>query len=340
MKILICLLVSLTSFQQFFAQNNDEVVKIETTLVSVPVIVSDRDGRYVSGLKMNDFSIFQDGESQPVSFFAAESEPINVAILLDTSLSTHGVLGKIKDAAKDFIKLLQPADQAMIVSFDFEVNVVCQLTSDKKLLKNTVKNLDIGKRPGTVLRDAIEKVVASSFANVKGRKAIILLTDGKDFGSYPTKAELLHSVEESDTMIYSIFYNTKPEFSQPRLNNGGIFSRRGRRNFPGDRPNQRRQPNPQREERIRNRQLEEDQEAVDFLQSLADSTAGRFYQKEVTDLERTFAIIADELRKQYRLGYYPPEIPNDTAAHRIKVKVAIPDVVVRSRTVYRPKVSN
>jgi VWFA-related protein len=328
-------MILLASFVKVFAQTTDDVLKVETTLVSVPVIVSDRNGRYIPGLKLSDFSILQDGVNQPVSFFATESEPLNVAILLDTSRSTENVLDKIKDAAKDFIKLLQPTDRAMIVSFDFEVNVVCPLTSDQKVLKNAVKHLEIGKRVGTVLRDAVEKVVTNSFANVKGRKAIILLTDGKDRGSYPTKEELLHSVEESDTMIYSIFYETTFDPRQQRMNNGGVFGRINiGQNFP------RRQPNPQRQDRIRNRQNEADNEAINYLQSLADSTAGRFYQKDITDIEKTFALIADELRQQYRLGYYPPEIPNDTDAHRIKVKVNMPDVVVRSRTVYRPKPSN
>ena len=87
----------------------DEVIKVNTALVSVPVIVSDHDGRYVPDLKQQEFNIFQDGVAQKIDFFAATEEPINIALLIDTSQSTRPVLGDIKKAANNMIKLLQPA---------------------------------------------------------------------------------------------------------------------------------------------------------------------------------------------------------------------------------------
>src|SRR5688572_75070 len=89
----------------------EEIVKIETRLVSVPVMISDRNGRFVSGLKQQDFSIFQDGVPQEIAFFADGSEPINVALLLDTSYSTSEVIDKIKNSALDFVKLLKKEDR-------------------------------------------------------------------------------------------------------------------------------------------------------------------------------------------------------------------------------------
>jgi len=337
MKIFFALtFVSLFFITTSRAQNTDEVIKVDVNLVSVPVIVSDRQGRYVAGLKAEDFSVYQDGRKQTVSFFGTEEEPLNVAILLDTSKSTKDVLKQIKNAAKDFIKLLQPNDRAMIVTFDYRVTVLSPLTSDRKELEKAIKKVEIGEKVGTVMRDAVQEVVSNSFANVKGRKAIILLTDGKDFGSYPTKAELLDTVEENDVMIYSVFYKTRMGGNQriiDRVLNGGIFGRRGMRRFPngGGTP-----PNFPRN-RGGGMGGEADEDAKVYLQKMSDSTAGRFYEKEVTDLKKTFEIIADELRKQYRLGFYPDELDKNADVHQLKVKVSLSDVAVRSRGTYRSR---
>lgn len=91
--------------------------------MSVPVIVSDRQGRYISGLKAPDFTLYEDRNKQPISFFADTEEAINVALLLDTSRSTAGVLDDIKKAAKEFIKQLRPQDRAMVASFDYDLIV-------------------------------------------------------------------------------------------------------------------------------------------------------------------------------------------------------------------------
>lgn len=341
MRIALCLvLVCLFAGPQVQAQQDkDEVVKVDINLVSVPVMVSDRQGRYVSGLKSEDFTLYQDGRKQTISFFGTEEEPLNVAILLDTSKSTKKVLKEIKSAAKDFIKLLQPDDRAMIVTFDYQVNVLSSLTSDRKELEKAIKKVEIGEIVGTVMRDAVQEVVARSFANVKGRKAIILLTDGKDHGSYLKRAELLDTVEESDVMIYSVFYKTEMRFNQQRrldriLNRGGIFGggMGRRRRFPNDggMPPPNRVPN-------RGAGIERDEDAKVYLQKISDTTAGRFYEKEVIDLKKTFELIADELRKQYRLGFYPDSIDETIDLHQLKVRVSIPDIAVRSRNIYRSR---
>ncbi|HEX5081949.1 MAG TPA: VWA domain-containing protein [Blastocatellia bacterium] len=287
----------------------DDVIKIDTNLVSVPVVVRDRQGRYVPGLKVEDFTLYQDGVKQTISFFGAEEEQLNVALLLDSSRSAIDAMEQIRDAAQDFIRLLRPADRAMVMSFDHSARALSPLTSDRKRLQNAVDQVDIGARIGTVMRDAVIEVVEQYFAPVKGRKAIILLTDGKDFGSSISKDELLDVLEESDVMVYSVFYQTSVgSFGRRR----GIW-RRGRR---GERANE---------------------NAIDYLELMSEVSAGRFYQNEVADLRATFNLIADELRKQYRLGYYPPDSEDGSAAHKITVKVARPDVAVRSRGNYRTK---
>ena len=300
-----------------------EVVKINTALVSIPVVVNDRQGRYMPGLKAEDFTVYDDGNLQTISFFAAEEEPLTVALLLDTSKSTRDVLGKIRDAARDFIKLLQPSDRCMIVSFDYAVHPLSPLTSDRKTLEKAIKKAEIGEFVGTVLRDAIFEVVERSLAGVRGRKALIILTDGKDHGSYPSRSELLYMLEESDAMVYSVFYKTELPF--------GGFRRGGRGGgFPPRGPIARR----------RVRAEMEDADAIDFLGQMSETTAGRFYNRDVTDLKKTFQLIADELRMQYRLGYYPPQqnMPGGTI-HNIKVKLVHKDMIVRARRTYRSRQS-
>src|SRR5256714_1811126 len=121
------------------APAEQDAVKLKATLVNVPVIVSDRDGRYLSGLRAEDFTLYSDHVKQPIAVFEATEEPLSVALLLDTSLSTRDVLGDIKDAALSFIKRLRPQDRAMVISFDYDVHLLSQLTADRRTLEQSVK---------------------------------------------------------------------------------------------------------------------------------------------------------------------------------------------------------
>jgi hypothetical protein len=330
------------------AQNagGSDTIKIDTRLVSVPVIVSDRNGRYVPNLTQANFTVLQDGSPQNIAFFGATEEPITIALLIDTSQSTRPVLDDIKDSASSFIKLLGPRDRAMIVSFDYDTHILSPLTSDRERLKEAVNSAEIPDRlAGTTLRDAAYQTVNQSFAGIKGRKAIILLTDGKDAGSRISTRELLYSLQESDTLIYTIMFKTgdrrardQQPFPRGRMGggrNGDIFGggRRGGGRFPGGGfpPAQNRRDNPQRKERVEQKNAE----AEEFLQELSDTTAGRFYSSKDGKLKKTFESIVEELRFQYRLGFYPPEESGENALHELKVKVDRSDTVVRSRGSYR-----
>ena len=354
------------------AQNKeqDEVIKIDTNLVSIPVVVNDRNGRHIPNLKQSDFSVFENGQKQEISFFASTEEPLNVVLLLDTSRSTQNVLGEIQDAADNFIGLLKPSDRAMIATFDYRVNFLSPLTSDRRILERAIDNVDIGEFAGTVMRDAIDEVVNKSFSGVQGRKAIILLTDGKDVGSVPTEEELLKELEESDVMIYSVFYETggQNNFRTANRRFGGFGGmNRGNDDFDprddrrggmnqrnNDRERMRRDDDfggrrggiydddfPMRpgQERRRQRQALKNENAADYLSQMAELTAGRFYENFNTDLNQTFAQIADELKKQYRIGYYPKDGTAEVAedVRQIKVQVARQNVAVRARSTYRIK---
>lgn len=305
-----------------FAQekSNEEIIKVDTNFVTIPVIVSDRDDRYISGLKPANFSIFQDGQKQNIEYFVADEAPINVAILLDTSRSTEQVLETIQDAALDFVNQLKKEDKCQIISFDSGVNILSELTSDRRKLENAIYDAQIGEQFGTTLNDAVYQAVSREFVNIKGRKAVILLTDGKDFGSDISGSELLEQLEESDTLVYTIFYET-----------GGNNFRQRQRRFPfpnrGGMRGRNRMP-----ERAKQKNLE----AMEFLQEIADKTAGRFYESDTTDFSETFEMISNELRKQYLLGYYAENVEAGKI-YQIKVKTDRDNAVLRYKKTYRNK---
>ena len=345
-----CVVWVIPTAAQTQKQESDQTIKIDTTLVSVPVIVGDRQGRYIAGLKASDFTLYEDRVKQPIVFFADTEEPINVALLLDTSKSTTWALDDIKKTAQDFVKQLRPQDRAMIVSFDRDTMALCELTSDRKTLERAIGNAQIGERFGTKLRDAVNDVMKEEFRTVKGRKAIVLLTDGKDYGSEVDEQALMESAAESDTLIYSVFYRSLP----PWLDSDRQTPR-GRRGWPERRlwmgrgdglftpatllPDPPQGPGGDGRRRRRAGRIEErNEEAMDFLRRLSEVSAGRYFSSEVSDLKQTFGQIVEELRHQYRLGFYPPDHPAGSI-HNIKVEVGIeaarPDVVVRSRRSYR-----
>jgi VWFA-related protein len=325
---LLCLLAATALAQQSGRAEGrqPDTLKIDTALVSVPLIVSDRQGRYVAGLKAADFTLYEDQVKQRIDFFAAVEEPLNVALLLDTSFSARGVLDHIKLAAGEFINQLRPQDRAMVVTFDHRVNTLSPLTGDRNALERAIGAAVVGERLGTQLRAAVDEVLRRQFESIKGRKAVILLTDGKDAGSRVDPQALLEAATEADTMIYSIFYSTKP----PGLREDPRFPRAGRRGGVFG-------PDPERQARreSRARRVEARNEAaVDYLQRLSEVSAGRYYRSDLTDLKKTFGLIAEELRHQYRLGFYPADHPAGSA-HSLRVEVARPGLVTRARRSYR-----
>src|SRR4030095_860026 len=296
-----CVVWAIPTAAQTQKQESEQTFKIDTTLVSVPVIVSDRRVRYIPGLKASDFRLYEDRVKQAIVFFADTEEPINVALLLDTSKSATWPLDEIKKTAQDFVKQLRPQDRAMIVSFDRDTTALCELTSDRKTLERAIGNAQIGERFGTKLRDAVNAVMKEEFRTVKGRKAIVLLTDGKDHGSEVPEEALLESAAAADTLIYSVFYRSLPpgldrgrqsprgrwgipeRGPESRTDSGterrprmgrldGIF--RSSQQFPG--PRQRPGRDGRRQRRA-GRIEERNEDAMDFLRRLSEVSAGRYF---------------------------------------------------------------
>ncbi len=303
------------------AQDADdkETLKIDTLLVNVPVIVSDSGGRNVSGLKKENFSIFQDGKKQEIEFFADEDAPMNVVILVDSSYSTGKIINEIKASAIDFIKIFRAEDRGMIAGFDSELKIQSEFSSDQNKLTKAINKISIAKKSGSVMQDAMFRIIKQNFAAVKGRKAIIVLTDGDVGGGIISNQNLLDTLVESDTLVYPIIFESGEDLSLYFRPSKTVTMVDGKKIDGGELLKQ-----------LENAKAR----AVNFTKALGDITGGKFFAADSTDLEETFRRIADELKKQYLVGFYPQNF-SDGKPHRIEVKVDLEDVTVRTKKVIR-----
>ena len=186
-----------------------ETLKINTNLVTVPVIATTVEGNYIPDLRQEEFTISENGEKQQVAFFATVSAPFHVVLLLDTSASTQDKLSLIQRAAVAFVEQLQNADRVKVVSFDSDVRELSDFTNDRAELKSAIYKTASGR--GTKLYDAFE-LALSSIKTLRGRKAIVLFTDGVDWHSdEATFDSTLHWLDEEDVVVYPIRYDTRAE---------------------------------------------------------------------------------------------------------------------------------
>jgi VWFA-related protein len=252
-------------------------------------------------------------------------------------------LGEIKESAAEFIDLLDQQDKCLIATFDSQVRILNSLTSDNKLLKSSLEQIQTAEKTGSVLFDALENVAQKSFVGVEGRKMIIVLSDGKDFGSSISKNELVSRLEESDVPIYSIFYQTGGGFNKLNITpEGKLTEAKATKTPKANKPKKKK--NTLMIPLSRDGYTEEEAkllarvgtvEAVNSLQKLSDTTAGRFYQGDSQNLGEIFKRIAGELRQIYQLGYYSQETVSGENVHQITVKVNRDDAVVRARGKFR-----
>lgn len=312
-------------------QEEPDVVRIDTTLVTVPVSVRDRNGRYIPDLHREDFTIYEDGVEQEIAYFAAIEKPFTVVLVLDTSASTWSKLGQIKEAARAFVAELRPDDQVMVISFGMGVKVECEPTSDHKKIGKGIGGTSRGL--STRLYDAMDKVMKKYLNRIQGRKAVVLFTDGVDATSnHATYESTVHTAEELDALIYSIRYDTydpaadKGDVSDPPsgLRLPGIL---GKIPLPSIGSNSGGGAGSSRADYDRGER---------YLQELADLTGGRVYEasKDLRDLQTAFSHIAEELGRQYGIGYYPKRKGEVGERRQIKVRINRPDVAVRARDNY------
>ena len=313
------------------AETEDDVVRVSTTLVTVPVSIKDRKGKPILHLTREDFRLFEDGVEQNIAYFdppeaqISESEnaalkvqkPLTIALLFDVSDSTEFKLKQIQQAAIAFIDQLNPEDRMLILAFDKNVKVLAELTNDRGILRNAVSRTRTGR--GTSLYDAVDSVV-TWLSRVGGRKAIVLLTDGVDTSSAAaTYDSTVRAAERLDAAIYPIQYDTYSDFADNPLRRTDALGQGGTAHM------------------TRNGELASEayKRATLYLRLLANKTAGQFqFADRAKSLGLSFARIAEQLRQEYALGYYPKNQTGHGLMREIKVSVAVPDLVVRARKSY------
>src|ERR1041385_4318707 len=184
-----------------------DIIKVNTTLVTIPVSVMDRDGRYVPNLRKEDFRLWEDGVEQDVAFFSSVDKPFSVVLMLDTSPSTQFRLEDIQDAAISFVDQLRSDDKVMAVSFNDNIKVLCGLTADREKIHRAIQRSRTGD--GTRLYDAVDMVINEQLSRIQGRKAIVLFTDGVDTTSKRASYESnITDAQELDALIYPVQYDT------------------------------------------------------------------------------------------------------------------------------------
>jgi Ca-activated chloride channel homolog len=191
-----------------------DAIKVNTALVTVPVVVTDRYGQFVTGLSRNDFKVHENGEPQQIASFSSTEAPFNVALLIDTSRSTKNKLGAIRKAALNFVKQLQPNDRVLIVTFDEKVNILGDFTSDRREIERAIRS--VKSSYATSLYDAIHLTINEKLAQIKGRKAIVALTDGVDTWSrQATYESTLELIATAGVSAYAIQYDTRNSGGSP-----------------------------------------------------------------------------------------------------------------------------
>jgi len=324
--------------------NEGDVVRVETQLVSVPAVVTNGAGRPLPGLRAENFLLFENGQQQKIANFATTEAPFEIALLLDTSGSTREDVGLIRQAANAFINELRPGDRVAIIGFNTarqgqavaaKVDVLSRLTDDRKLLRAAIDNL--GSSNGTPFYDALERVASEVFREapreeVRGRRAVVALTDGVDSTSDSDFQTARARLNRAGVACYFIQVNTE-DFVEDRLlkdcqDDGRLtlsakqLERYRQVFFPRARP----------------------EDFVDFCQmgpfermqisrdlynlarremdELAKASGGRnFLAASLQDARAAFARVATEIGTQYSLGYYPTNKARDGKFRTIRVEV-------------------
>jgi VWFA-related protein len=315
-----------------------DVIRVSTSLVTIPVSVMDRDGRYVPNLQKEEFRIWEDGVEQEVAFFQSVDKPFSVVLMLDTSPSTQFRLEDIQDAAISFVNQLRPDDKVMVVSFNDNIKILSEFTTDRNKLRRAIERSKTDD--GTRLYDAVDMVINQQLSRIQGRKAIVLFTDGVDTTSRRASFESnVMDAQELDALIYPVQYDTSDDmnvmnYPVGRPNDvwgqilGGIFGGGGGGKHGGGGGGGGGYPS-------RRGPRSEYEVASEYLMDLANNTGGREYHADsLQNMSYAFANVAEELRRQYSIGYYPKRPPEPGQRRSIRVRARQPNLAVRARDSY------
>lgn len=347
-RILMMLLLTACVFQVLSAaqdkrkNDDDEVLKVDTQLVDVPLVVTDKAGKPLLNLKKNNFVLYEDGKRQEVTDFSTTSAPFEVALLLDTSGSTRADLQLIQRAADYFISSLRPGDRVSLISFNTErkdgrafaaSEVLSPLTDDRTLLKDAVQRVRTSN--GTPYYDSLLQIVDRVFAGrppeeFRGRRALVALTDGVDSTSLSSFDEAKEKLQEAGIVSFFIQVDTRSFFEENLLGScegATRFSQaQMRRYYASFNP----KANVERTtdfcqlgefERLAiSKKLYELAETE--MKALAGISGGKIFPVgDFGEARVAFKSVADEIGTKYRLAYYPSNDKRDGTHRKIKVEL-------------------
>ncbi|MGH9745928.1 MAG: VWA domain-containing protein [Candidatus Acidiferrales bacterium] len=331
-------------------------ITTEVRLVTVYATVRDKHGKIIANLNQSDFALNEDGRPQALTYFAHESNlPLTLGLLVDTSRSQRRVLDQERDASYSFLDhLLRDAndktadkdkDKAFVIHFDHEVELLQDLTTSREKLRAALEHLDEpefantsgggggssgrghghgGGGGGTLLYDSIYLASNELMQKQKGRKALILLTDGVDNGSKESLLSAIESAQRSNTAVYSILFADEESYGHGGGYGGGHGGYGGGgmgRGGPGG--GGRRSPPENRPD------------GKKVLARISKETGGELYQvSKKLPIEQIYAEIEEGLRNQYSLGYTPDRASAEATYHLIHLTTNQKDLIVQARDGY------
>jgi VWFA-related protein len=292
-------------FGAFSTWAQDATFSTDVKVVSLLATVRDKQGQVVKDLNRDDFLLQEDGTPQTIRYFRRESDlPLTLGLLVDTSRSQITVLNRERKASSTFLnKMLRPeVDKAFVVSFDEQVKVLKGLTSSKKELGSALRSLRIPPIAATLIYQAVRQTSEDFMMKLRGRKALILLTDGNAYLDPTTIDPAIESAQRADTLIYGVrffgYHQTYP----------GVLDMR---------------------------QVAAAENGKNVLLRMAAETGGEEY--EVTrdhPIEKVFQEIEEALRNLYSIGYTPNRIGASGTYHKVNLTVSDRNLTVRTRDGY------
>jgi Ca-activated chloride channel homolog len=324
---------------QEVVEDDNEIIKVETNLVTMPVSVLDRDGRFISGLAQQDFQIFENGVQQKVEYFQSVEQPFTVILMIDVSPSTQFQIDEIQDAAIAFVNQLRRDDKVQIISFDERVHILSPVTNDRRVLQNAIRQTEFGD--GTSLYEAVDYVMQRQLQQIQGRKAVVLFTDGVDTTSRRANYQTtIRGAEEAEALFYPIRYDTQSDMNGGWGNGGGggNYPRRRQGGWGGVLGTILGGGNVQIGRGgggggAAGSSSAEYATGKKYLEDLARNSGGRSFEAR-NNLGVAFSGIAEELRRQYSIGYYPETAGKIGDRKQIRVRVMRPNLVVRAKNSY------
>jgi VWFA-related protein len=316
----------------------------DVKVVNVLATVRNKQGQVIHDLRKDDFSLEEDGRPQSIKYFAQETDlPLTLGLLVDTSLSQRRVLDLERDASESFIDqiLREEQDKAFIIHFDFEIELLQDLTSSRRKLESALQLIEVSdprSRPnnypgggggsgggrqhrgghhvgggGTALYDAVYLGADELMKKQTGRKALIILSDGVDNDSKVTLDTAIEAAQRADTLVYSILFSDEEAYSGFSM--GGMGRHGGGRS-----------PFPQIGHT----------DGKKVLERLSKETGGHMFEvSRKQSVGQIYEQIQSELRNQYSLGYTPERLNGAGGGyHRIHLATRQKDQIVQTRDGY------